>query len=88
MDKVQEYQRGYAAGRRKHERDIKALKKQVSELSFKSNERQERIFMQCLEMTLKHCDGWTIGGAKIDNAERYCRLAKVFADNAISELGK
>ena len=45
--------------------------------------KQERVFMQCLDMTLRNCDGWTIGKKKINDAEGYCKLAKIFADNAV-----
>ncbi len=86
MANSKECSRGYQAGRAKSNRDINALQKLVIELEVKSNERQERVYMQCLALALNHCDNWTIGKKKINDADGYCSLAKVFADNSISKL--
>lgn len=68
-----DYQRGYAAGKRK--------------AAIPDTEtRKERVFLACLEMALKHCSGWQIAGEPIRNAEGYCKLARVFAENGISEI--
>lgn len=73
-----EYQKGYAAGRRKveHDREVRQA----------LDERRERVYMQSLELVVKHCSEWQIDGKKIDSAKGYCRLAKIFADNAISSM--
>lgn len=44
--------------------------------------------MQTLEMVLKHCNNWTIGEKPINDAEGYCKIAKVFADKAIIMMHK
>lgn len=80
------YSKGYAAGRAKHGDDIAALEREIARLRHLDVEQKERVYMQCLEMALKHCAGWQIGGKTINNAEGYCKLAKVFAENSISEL--
>ena len=48
--------------------------------------KYERIYMQCLDMALQHCNNWTIGKKKVNDADGYCQLAKVFADNSISKI--
>lgn len=82
MTQSKDYQKGYAAGRKKVASEIDELKR----LKMAVDEKKERVYMRCLEMTLKHCSGWRISGKAINNAEGYCRLAKIFADNAISEM--
>lgn len=78
-----DYQRGYAAGFRKDAKDARILQyQQVREAM------QERVFLKCLELVLEHCHGWQIAGNKINNAEGYCTLAKVFAVNAISKISQ
>lgn len=42
--------------------------------------------MKSLELVLKHCNNWQFGKKPINDAEGYCRLAKIFADHSISEL--
>ena len=66
-----------------------ALLARVRELEFdlaQKPTKKERIYMQCLELSLKHCSGWSIGGKKINDSEGYCALAKAFADNSISKV--
>jgi hypothetical protein len=73
-----DYQRGYAAGRRRLDHEVRAIDL--------TNARRERVYLKALELALEHCDGWSINGKKIDNAEGYCTLAKFFADNLISKM--
>ncbi len=94
MKDNRDYSRGYQAGRNKDKKDVERLTQQVKELQKElftlKNERaasqRERVFMQTLSMTVEHCDNWTIGGEKVNNAERYCDLAKAFTDNAIMKI--
>lgn len=79
MTNKADYQKGYVAGKRKSDKDIAKLK---------ADEREERIYMKCLELALNNCNHWKIGKKPIDNAEGYCRLAKIFADNSIAELDR
>jgi hypothetical protein len=88
---TKEYQRGYAAGRKKGKEDFaEEMGRVLGELELvkkaKADERRERVFMQCLEMTLKHCSNWQIGGQAVDNAEKHCKLAGIFAKHSISEM--
>jgi len=73
MSNSLEYQKGYRAGRRK-------LLQKEREL------RKERVYLKCLDMALKYCSGWGINKKEINNAEGFCQLAKIFADNSISKL--
>lgn len=73
-----EYQRGYVAGRKRSQTDFDVDEARKS--------RKERVYLKCLELSLKHCSGWTIGGEKINNAEGYCKIAKIFSDNSISKI--
>ena len=84
MGDTQEYSRGYQAGRKKNEKDVVKLQDELRLLKVKADERQERIYMQSLELALKHCGDWRIGKEPINNAEGYCKVAKIFADNAIT----
>ena len=75
-----DYAKGYAAGR-------KCLKQARADRAAELIElRRERVFMKSLELTLKHCSGWRIEGKTINNAQGYCRLAKIFADHAITAM--
>lgn len=84
MANTVEYSRGYQAGRKKNTKDLKVAQRELRQLTIKADERKERIYMQALELTLKHCGHWQIAKKTIDNAEGYCKLAKIFADNAIT----
>jgi len=77
-----EYQRGYSAGRKRSDLDRKELEK----LKLALDDRKERIYLKCLELVVRECRGWTIGGKKLNDAEAFCLLAKIFADNSISKL--
>jgi len=84
-----EYQKGYAAGRGKASKDkveLERLSETVQRLRHVENERRDRIYLSCLEMVVVHCDGWSLGGKKINDAKGYCKLAKIFMDNSISVL--
>ena len=62
---------------------IKYLELELSEKPTK----EERVYMQCLNMTLEQCGStWKIGGKNVNSAEMYCKLAKAFADNAITNF--
>ena len=66
-----------------------ALLRKIQELEFELSKRptkKERIYMQCLDMTLSNCSGWAVDGKKIDSAQGYCSLAKIFADHSISKF--
>ena len=73
-----EYQRGYVAGRKRRKTDLDAEEARKN--------RKERVYLKCLELVLKHCSNWSLGGEKLSSAEGYCRLAKIFADNSISKI--
>lgn len=69
-----DYQRGYAAGRRKGREDAER------------GDQRERVYLRSLELVMTHCgNGWTIGDKEVNNAEMYCKLARSFADHAINE---
>ena len=82
MKNAAEYQRGYQAGIRRSNKDRQELEK----LKLALDEQKERIYMKSLELVLKHCTNWTIGSKEINDAQGYCKLAKIFADNSISKL--
>lgn len=89
MSKNLEYQRGYAAGQRLANKKIKRLEVELEDLAkeFSASAKQnERVYLSCLEMAVKHCHGWKIGDEKVNNTQMYCKLAKSFADNSISIL--
>jgi hypothetical protein len=84
------YSNGYAAGKKyaKSERDrlirdIARLSDELKKKSPKINAQKERVYMQSLNMALEHCNGWLIGGKRINNAEGYCSLARVFTKESI-----
>lgn len=82
MSKAADYQRGYQAGRKKSQSDRAQLKL----LQLALDDQKERIYLKCLELVLRECRGWSLDNKKINDAEGYCYLAKVFADNSISKL--
>lgn len=84
MSNTPEYQKGYQAGRKRSARDVEELK----QMRLALDERNERVYMKSLELALKHCGDWRIGKKPINDAEGYCKLAKIFADNSISILDK
>jgi hypothetical protein len=80
------YSRGYAAAERRADKELSDLGKKTELLEQIASKRQERIYMQCLGLALKHCSNWSIGDKPINNAEGYCRLAKIFTENSISSM--
>ena len=83
-----EYTKGYNAGKRFYARELAQLKEEVKVLrGDRSQSRRERVYLHNLETVLKHCGGWRIEGERIHNADGYCRLAKIFTDAAIKEMG-
>ena len=86
MSNTQEYSRGYQAGKNKNAKDLEIAQRDLRELKLSTESKDERVYMKCLELALKHCGGWKIGDKKITNAEGYCRIAKIFAENSISEM--
>lgn len=86
------YQRGYQAGRkcsiRKQSEQIDDLHRQLE--SFKNGAiktQRERIYMECLEMVLRSCTNWSIGGEKVKTASSYAELADRFAKEAMKKVG-
>jgi hypothetical protein len=73
-----DYQKGYAAGRKKTVADMALITSMPS--------KDERVYLACLAVVLEHCKGWTIGDKPIKDAEGYCTLARVFADNSIGKI--
>ena len=80
MSQFKEYSKGYKAGRRYCEQELADLRREARE------KREERVYFDCLGLVLEHCDGWSMGGEKIKDADGFSNLAKIFADNAISRL--
>jgi hypothetical protein len=82
-----EYSKGYQAGVRRSAKDIAGLTEEIRAIKkVKSDIREERVFIQCLELVMKNCGHWTVGEKPLNNAEQYCKLAKIFTDNSISVL--
>lgn len=91
------YSRGYTAGRAskkeastdaKLKTEITALKAELIRLQKIRGEQRERVFLRCLEMALRDCSGWRVGGEEIKDAKGYCRLAGIFANEAISNINE
>ena len=91
-DEQRGYSKGYTAGQKRAEKDLKILREHNREMQSKLTlleaKQKERVFMQCLEMAVKDCHGWTIDGQKVNNAELYCELANAFAKCAISKINQ
>ena len=79
-----DYQRGYAAGKRKSIVENTRLTGERKTAIENIQTQEERVFLRCLDMVMKHCRGWTINDVTINNAEGYCKLASIFAKNGIS----
>jgi len=88
MSQTPDYQKGYAAGRRRQAGDIQRLESEIRVFKKMSSARAERVYLKCLEMALNTSINWTIGEKKITDVKGYCTLAKEFSDNSISELNK
>jgi hypothetical protein len=85
-EQTKDYQRGYVAGRKKTEADIQTEKEAHDRLNSIKALQRERVYLACLNMALQHCSNWSIGGEKIKDAAGYCKLAKVFAENSITNI--
>ena len=84
---TREYSKGYAAGRRKVSADDMDLRRQIRELQEDREQiRKERVYFHCLQIVLQDCTNWKFGEDEINNAERYSRLAQIFAKEAISRI--
>ncbi|MCR9214793.1 MAG: hypothetical protein NXI13_13835 [Proteobacteria bacterium] len=84
MPQTPEYKRGYsagyAAGRKEH--DL-ALSQRSREIRAAEIARYDGLMIDTLKMLVPGPNTWTIGKKKVDNAERYTRLAKKFVDQVI-----
>ncbi len=87
-DETKDYSRGYDAGKRRSATEVTQLKAELRTLGKMAESQKERVYIACLEMALKHCSGWQLDKKEINNAEGYCRLARIFMDNSISEISK
>jgi len=84
-----EYSKGYQAGKKRAKQEVADLSneiKRIKRIKADIESKQERIFMRSLELTLKHCENWTVGKEPINSAEGFCKLAKIFTDHAINIL--
>jgi len=77
-----EYQRGYVAGRKRNDKDMDELRK----MSLLVENQKQDIYMKALDLALTHCHDWQVEGSPINNAESYCKLARVFAKHSIAEM--
>jgi hypothetical protein len=67
--------------------EVLDLRREVRDLQRTAVEkREERIYFKALELVLAHCHGWQMDKKPIDNAQRYSKLAKIFADHAIEHM--
>ena len=84
-----EYSRGYNAGRRHSEQLLNDMRQKIAELRSNQLTKQEKVYLHCLSMVLEQCgDGrWKVEGHTVDNAQKYCKLAKSFADQSLKEMG-
>jgi hypothetical protein len=80
-----DYSRGYQAGLKKKTSEVLELQKEVSKLR---DEKRERVYLSCLRTVTANCSGWEMGGEKIDNTEKYTKLAEIFARHSIEILSK
>jgi len=86
-ESTKDYSKGYSAGRRYVDSEVLDLRREVRDLQRTAVEkREERIYFKALELVLAHCHGWQMDKKPIDNAQRYSKLAKIFADHAIEHM--
>jgi len=95
-EKSLDYSRGYAAGRRRLEKDDAAWKQAAEEnLSTlkamqrlrKQNDDQFRRDVFCASLTgILQNGGWTTGGQKASSVEDYVSIALHFANDAVRRM--
>ena len=86
-ESTKDYSKGYSAGRRYVDSEVLDLRREILRLERTAVEkREERIYFKALELVLAHCHGWQMDKKPIDNAQRYSKLAKIFADHAIEHM--
>ena len=86
-ESTKDYSKGYSAGRRYVDSEVLDLRREVRDLQRTAVEkREERIYFKALGLVLAHCHGWQMDKKPIDNAQRYSKLAKIFADHAIEHM--
>lgn len=64
----------------------KYARDEIQRLRDQQPSKDERVFFRCLEIVLQNCSDWKIGKKPITDAEGYCHLARVFADNSIDVI--
>ena len=85
--KNRNYAKGYQAGRKYVEKDTLELRREVERLKRTAHEtRQERIYFNALNTVLQHCRNWSLDGKEITTGEGYNKLAKIFAQHAITSI--
>jgi hypothetical protein len=85
--KNRNYAKGYQAGRRYIDKEVLELRREVARLERVQHEkRQERIYFAALNSVLAHCRNWSMDDKPITTGEGYNKLAKIFAQHAISNI--
>lgn len=85
--KNRNYAKGYRAGRAYVDKEVLELRREVQRLERESHEKQqERIYFNALNTVLAHCHGWQLDKKPINSGEGYSKLAKIFAQHAISNI--
>ena len=91
MESQKDYAKGYSAGKRKAEKDLESVRNILDrdrrnlqhDTDLLRQYRRDRLMTETLDSVLAHCAGWSIGGKKINSADGYVQLTKVFVDSII-----
>jgi len=76
------YSRGYAAGKRRGYSD--GVRDAGGSIIPPHVQRHDDMMIRTLPSVLANCDNWKLGGKRIDSAEGYVTLTRVFVDNMIA----
>lgn len=78
-DEKRGYSKGYAAGKRRKQREIGYERAQREKQAF-----LDRVFLAVIPIALE-CQGWTSGGKPVNTSEERIRLARNWAVEALKQ---
>jgi hypothetical protein len=76
------YSRGYAAGRKRTEEELRRLDSAVADMNSRSQQRRDQFFCAALTGLIAK-GGWTMDGKPVSTSSDYIKLASIFADHAM-----
>ena len=84
-DATKEYNKGYAAGRRKTRADLAAQRAILTAIRNARGSMWKQVYLSLLPAAMQ-VQGWRIGDEKVTSGPQRVRLARLWADEAVKNM--